>query len=153
MTAPRLGTRATELGSAIGDQSDWIRACDASRYFTLYFSLFSLLVFGFWRFAVDCGACLRLRERESSLSFWTDSLSLSLSHWIYLLLFGQVFVSAFLPLFNLFALFFFFFLTLSLVCHYYVGQVLVTVFFFSVLTVLWFVNLCSSCVNLSCWVG
>ena len=102
-TASPPETRATELGSAIIDQFNQIRACDAdawpqilprlrrlnvlprpsalplrppSRYFTLYFSLFfsfnlwvSLICYGVWT--------ILFWERESSLSFWTDSFSLN----------------------------------------------------------------------------
>ena len=110
-TASPPETRATELGSAIIDQFNQIRACDAdawpqilprlrrlnvlprpsalplrppSRYFTLYFSLFfsfnlwvSLICYGVWT--------ILFWERESSFSFWIDSLSLSLYNYsIYL---------------------------------------------------------------------
>ena len=50
---------------------------------------FSLLIFGFCSFAVECGLTgLFYSKRESSLSFWTDSFSLSLYNYsIYLPLF------------------------------------------------------------------
>ena len=145
-TASPPETRATELGSAIIDQFNQIRACDAdawpqilprlrrlgvlprpsaqplrppSRYFTLYFSLFfsfnlwvSLICYGVWT--------ILFWERESSLSFWTDSFSLSLYNY-----------SIYLPLL------FFFFLLYPLVCHS-VGQLVLVSLSFSVL---WFVNL------------
>ena len=76
-------------------------------FYTVLLSLFS---HSLWVLAFCCGLwCSSKTQRESSLSFWTDSLSLSLSYWIYLPLFGQVLVSVFLPLLNLFAPVFFFF--------------------------------------------
>ena len=52
---------------------------------------FSLLIFGFCSFVVECR--LFCFERESSLSFWTDSLSLSLYNYsIYLPLFFFYFI-------------------------------------------------------------
>ena len=110
-TAPSPETRATELGSGIGDQrsvrSDQSFRCQRlasnpssppmpyvlprpmapplrppSRYFTLYFSLFFSLNLWVLLWSVDCSV---LRERESSLSLWTNSLSLSLYNYsIYL---------------------------------------------------------------------
>ena len=71
---------------------------------------FSLLIFGFCSFVVECR--LFCFERESSLSFWTDSLSLSLYNY-----------SIYLPLF--------FFLLYPLVCHC-VGQLVLVSLFFSV---------------------
>ena len=138
--------------SKIGDRSDRIRACDTdawpqilpclqclnvlpqplalplrppSSYFTLLLS-FSLLIFGFCSFVVECG--LFCFDRESSLSFWIDSLSLSLYNY-----------SIYLPLF------FFFFIRWCV-------TMLVSWCWWVFLLVL---NLsdCSSCVNLICWVG
>ena len=95
----KLEQQNLDQASKIGDWSDWIRACDfdwerelsvcnadriracdTSRYFTLYFSLFFslslwvLLWSVVWIVVWDW-------ERESSLSFWTDSLSLSLIYF------------------------------------------------------------------------
>ena len=107
----KLEQQSLDRASEIEDRSNWIRACNAdtwpwilphlrrldmlprpsasplrppSRYFTLYFSLFFSLNLWVLLWSVD-GSVLRERERESSFSFWTDSLSLSLYNYsIYL---------------------------------------------------------------------
>ena len=76
---------------------------------------FSLLIFGFCSFAVECG--LFCFERESFLSFWIDSLPLSLYNY-----------SVYLPPL--------FFLLYPLVC-YCVGQLVLVSLSFSIL---WFVT-------------
>ena len=160
-TASPPETRATELGSAIIDQFNQIRACDAdawpqilprlrrlnvlprpsapplrppSRYFTLYFSLF--FSFNLWVSLICYGVwTILFWERESSLSFWTDSFSLSLYNYsIYL------------------SLFFFFFFDSIRWCV----TVLVSWCWWVCLLVycnLWIYLIGSSCVNLIYWVG